>query len=194
LLGTSIAGVTLGIVPAGAWLIRILEDRFPQAPLPAQVRGVVAISGEWFGERTKPLVALSKKYPNALVLYSGTADQNPVERFAHFGGDASRLIVEGKSEDTYENAQFSGALMKPKPDERWILITSAYHMPRAVGCFRRAGFRIDAYPVEYLHPKGTFGFANRKVNEAELKFALREWGALVVYRILGRTDSLFPGP
>jgi uncharacterized SAM-binding protein YcdF (DUF218 family) len=194
-LAVAIAAVGVRVVPVGAWLIETLETRFPPAPLPERVDGVIAISGEWFGERTRALVMLSKKYPGATVLYSGAATyQDPVRRFAHFGGDASRLLVEGQSEDTYQNAQFSAALVKPRPGQTWVLITSAYHMPRAVGSFRRAGFHVLPYPVDYQRTVRHFGIADAGRNWSQLEFALREWGALAIYRILGRTDALFPGP
>jgi uncharacterized SAM-binding protein YcdF (DUF218 family) len=194
-LATAGAALAVRVIPVGAWWIDALETRFPPAPLPDRVEGLIAISGEWFGERTKPLVMLSKKYPGAKVLYSGaTASQNPLRRFVQFGGDPARLVVEGRSEDTYENAQFSAELEKPRPQDEWVLITSAYHMPRAVGCFRRAGFRVVPYPVDYRRPLARYGFAYREQNWSQFKFALREWGALAIYWMLGRTDALFPGP
>jgi uncharacterized SAM-binding protein YcdF (DUF218 family) len=194
-VGLAAAVVSVQVIPVGAWLIEALENRFPPPRLPNSVYGVVAISGEWFGERTMPLVMLSREYPDAIVLYSGAAaQQDPVQRFAHFGGDSGRLLVEGRSSDTYENAQFSAALVKPTAQQLWLLITSAYHMPRAVGSLRRAGFRVQAYPVDYLHPQARYGFAHREQNWSQLKFALREWGALAAYWLLGRTDALFPGP
>jgi DUF218 domain len=60
-----------------------------------------------------------------------------------------RIIVERKSRNTTENAAFTKQLVMPKPGERWLLVTSAMHMPRAVGVFRKAGFAVDAYPVGY---------------------------------------------
>ena len=60
-----------------------------------------------------------------------------------------RIIVERKSRNTVENAAFTKQLVMPKPGERWLLVTSAMHMPRAVGVFRKAGFAVDAYPVGY---------------------------------------------
>ena len=62
---------------------------------------------------------------------------------------ASRLTLEDRSRNTIENAVYSKALAQPKPGERWLLVTSALHMPRAMGAFRQAGFAVEAYPVDY---------------------------------------------
>ncbi len=66
-----------------------------------------------------------------------------------FGVPRERVMLENKSRNTAENAAFTKALVKPKPGERWLLVTSAQHMPRAVGCFRRVGFPVEAYPVDW---------------------------------------------
>lgn len=84
--------------------------------------------------------------------------------------------------------------MKPRPEQRWLLITSAYHMPRALDSFRRAGFHVSAYAVDYRRRQGGYGVAHQNENWAELRLAIREWGVLIVYRLLGRTDALVPGP
>ena len=59
-------------------------------------------------------------------------------------------MLEDQSRNTRENAIFTRRLVDPKPGERWLLVTSAWHMPRAIGVFRKAGFEIEAFPVDYL--------------------------------------------
>ena len=66
-----------------------------------------------------------------------------------FGIARDRVTLETRSRNTAENAAFTKALVKPKPGERWLLVTSALHMPRAIGCFRRVGFPVEAYPVDW---------------------------------------------
>ena len=61
----------------------------------------------------------------------------------------SRIALDDKSRDTAENARVSKIVAAPRPGERWLLITSAYHMPRAIGSFRREGFDVEAYPVDW---------------------------------------------
>jgi uncharacterized SAM-binding protein YcdF (DUF218 family) len=65
------------------------------------------------------------------------------------GISRDRAILEDRSRNTVENAVFSKAIVQPKRGERWLLVTSAYHMPRAIGVFRKAGFPIEPYPVDW---------------------------------------------
>lgn len=75
--------------------------------------------------------------------------------------------------------------------------TSAYHMPRAVGVFRKAGFAVEPYPVDWrtrgaqdeLRPFASVGDGLRRVDTA-----VREWVGLAVYWLTGRSSELFPGP
>lgn len=107
------------------------------------------------------------------------------------------MILEDRSRNTRENAQFSADLVHPEPGERWLLVTSAWHMPRAVGCFRQAGFTVTAFPVDYR----TRGWGDRvRLNGfasdglLQLDLAVKEWIGLVVYRIAGYTPDWLPGP
>jgi uncharacterized SAM-binding protein YcdF (DUF218 family) len=116
-----------------------------------------------------------------------------VQEYSDLGGDASRLVIEPGSRNTEENARYSSELMKPTPDQKWLLITSAAHMPRAIGCFRRVGFQVDAYPVSYMTKKaaGT-SFSSERLKQ--LDFAVKAWVGLVAYRLFQKTDALFPSP
>ena len=69
--------------------------------------------------------------------------------FEGLGVASSRLLMERQSRNTQENAEFSKAMVAPKPGERWLLVTSAFHMPRSVGLFRKAGFAVEPYPVDW---------------------------------------------
>ena len=90
-----------------------------------------------------------------------------------------------------------GRWPRPKPGERWLLVTSAYHMPRSVGLFRKAGFDVEAYPVDWRLGKGSdiFTFSNIAGDGlARIDPALREWMGLIAYRLTGKTDAFLPGP
>ena len=62
--------------------------------------------------------------------------------FERLGLEEGRVIYEDRSRNTTENAEFSRDIARPRPEETWLLITSAFHMPRAVGCFRRVGWNV----------------------------------------------------
>lgn len=180
-------------VPIGAWLLAPLEQRFPSASTLQPPHGIVAIAGD-NGERAMALVVLSRKFPAAHIVYSGEPRKDEfAKQFTLLGGDASRLTVETGSRNTEENARYTAEMVKPAPDQRWLLITSAFHMPRAIGCFRRAGFHVEAYPVAYLTSNSldiVRSFGSKGVGLLDL--AAKEWAGLLAYRLFRKTDALYP--
>ena len=134
---------------------------------------------------------LSQHYPKARLIFSGFIEQQRDEltRFAHLGDDPARIYMDPRRpRTTSEDALYSAASLKPKPSERWVLVTRALHMPRAVGCFRTAGIQVEPYPVEFTHP---FGPGSEALKDFDT--AAKEWIGLVAYRLMGKTDALFPG-
>jgi len=120
-----------------------------------------------------------------------------VQFLESLGVAPERFRVENRSLTTAENAQFVKALIDPKPTERWLLVTSAAHMPRAIGAFRKVGFRVEAYPVDWqtAGPIDLLSFAASPLTKLRLcDMALHEWLGLLIYRLTGKTDELFPGP
>lgn len=95
-----------------------------------------------------------------------------------------RLLLEKASRTTFENAMFSKQLARPLPGERWLLVTTTWHMPRAVGAFRKAGFSVLPWPIEKV---AAHHHDIRKV-------AQHEYLGLIGYWLFGRTSELFPGP
>jgi len=208
-------------VPIGGWLAGPLENRFPAKDLPERLDGIVVLGGSFNTAMTKDrgapqvngnaerifeLLALARRYPEARILFTGgEAAVNPIgsteadaarRLFAGIGFDPARVTFEDRSRNTWENALFSKQLADPKEAETWALVTSAAHLPRAVGCFRRAGFPVLAIPVDYRtratrqEPLSVQFAANLKQFDA----AVREWIGLLAYRLLGRTDAFFPAP
>ena len=107
------------------------------------------------------------------------------------------MVFEDRSRNTFENAVYTKALVKPRKGEDWLLITSAYHMPRAMGIFRALGMEPIAFPVDYR----TYGDSNDFRPPADgtlavrnFETAAREWVGLLVYRLTGKTDLLLPAP
>jgi uncharacterized SAM-binding protein YcdF (DUF218 family) len=110
------------------------------------------------------------------------------------GVPVERVTFEDKSRTTFENAAAATELMKPKPDENWLLVTSAYHMPRAMACFRKDGWRVFAAPTDYLTPgfflfKPEFKLAEHLI---QMQIALHEYIGLVAYNLMGKVDSFWP--
>jgi uncharacterized SAM-binding protein YcdF (DUF218 family) len=212
----------VGYLPIGKALAHILEDRFPPwnprrgppdgiivlggaiDPLLSQTRGMVALDDE--AERVTVIAGLARAYPKARIVYSSGngvlfPHARPEADFAaplleSFGVAPGRITLENRSRNTYENALFTKALVKPKPGEHWLLVTSAQHMPRAIGCFRRVGFPVEAYPVDWntrphLHLMLTDGLSAGLHRADE---AAHEWIGLAAYWLSGRTATFFPGP
>ena len=76
----------------------------------------------------------------------------------------------------------------PKQSETWVLVTSAHHMPRAMGAFRAVGFPVEADPVDFQSSRADIGGREQAV------LALREYLALFVYFLSGQSNELLPSP
>lgn len=220
----SMAGLFIaGLSPLANALILPLENRFPSStPAPVSVTGIIVLGGTYdsevtnlrgqmalneSGERILALGELARRYPQARIIYSGggsefTPDTTPeatlVEQTAPaLGVDPARIAYERKSLNTYENAFYSKQFASPQPGETWLLVTSAFHMPRSVGVFRQVGFDVVPHPVDFrtagasslLRP---FGFVGEGLRRTDI--ASKEWIGLVAYYLTGKTPHLFPGP
>ena len=148
-------------------------------------------------------VWLARVYPDAVLLYTGGSgsllnqEKKPsiVARkfFSQLGLNPKRVRFESDSKNTLENALKSYELIKPTPGQKWILVTSAYHMPRSVGIFRKVGWNVIPYPVDFNTTKNfRINFDLRQIGR--FSQGLREWVGLVAYRMKGEMTKLFPGP
>ena len=207
----------------GALLLGPLEERFQRpANLPAAVDGIVVLGGglegainlarggyemNRSGDRFVEAAILARRFPTARVLISGgtgtvflkgegDADTAP-RLLAGLGVAPERLMLENRSRNTAENAQFAKDMANPQPGETWLLVTSAYHMPRSMGLFRKVGFPVVAWPTDY-RTSGREGVGFATDNEIDslqnTTIAIREWVGLVAYWLTGRIDSVLPGP
>ena len=200
LAAAAACGLVIGaFTPIGLLLAVPLEKRFPFSQPDPQVPpdGIIMLAGG-AGDGIKVVSKLSQDFPQARLTFCGFREaKNFVKRLADLGVDPSRINVVPQSRTTSEDALYSTALLKPKPAERWLLITSAMHMPRAVGCFRVAGFRVEPYPVEYMTRSrwGPFDlFAVGSSALIQFDRAAKEWIGLIAYRLMGQIDALFPRP
>lgn len=174
--------ISVAYAGADAWLFNLLQNRFPLPTALQKVDGVVILGGGGPG-RIGALMDLVPRFPRARVVLSG-ADVTEIRAVRNLllraGADPNRLVIDARARNTYENALFSYQEVGPKPDEIWLVVTSAYHMPRAVGCFRALKWAVVPYPVDFRHP--TYGLT------------LHEWIGLVSYYLIGRSAALLPGP
>ena len=212
----------MGISPIGDALMLPLEQRFPKwdasrpapegivvlggviSPEVSAARGEVALNEA--AERVTAIADLARRFPAAKIVFSGGSARlfgGPNEAdlvvglFESFGIARERVLLERHGRNTHENATLTKALVNPKADARWLLVTSAHHMPRSVGTFRRAGFPVEAHPVDWrtrgadglLTPAGSF--AN---GLARTDAAVHEWVGLFFYWLTGRTSEFFPAP
>jgi uncharacterized SAM-binding protein YcdF (DUF218 family) len=213
LAGVILALAVSGLVPVGQWLLVPLENRFPPpAELPTRIDGVVMLGGivepkitaargaVALGdptERITTLIELAARYPDARLVISADGEAAMLRRLLRAQGlPSGRILFEDRARDTYENAVFSRNLAEPRPGERWLLVTSAAHMPRAVGCFEQVGWPVIAYPVDYQTTGRFEPWARLDVGLRlhELDQASRAWVGAVVYWLGGRTGALFPAP
>jgi uncharacterized SAM-binding protein YcdF (DUF218 family) len=225
LLIASVAVLAIcGFSPLGNLLLYPLESRFPPwdaargapdgivvlggsiDPDLSAAHGLTVFSGSV--DRIIAGAALAHRYPKARIVFSGgnanlVADDAAKEAdyaisvFESLGISRDRLIMERRSRNTKENAEFSKAMVGPKDGERWLLVTSGYHMPRSVGLFRKAGFAVEPYPVDWRTGGGTdlLTFSTLAVNGLErTDAAMREWIGLAAYRATGKIDEFLPGP
>src|SRR5262249_15431580 len=192
-------GLVIGaFTPIAVALTMPLEYRFRFSPPHSQAppHGIILLAGSGSGG-IDAAGALSRNYPEARIIFSGFSARPALKRFARVGGDPARVYVESRPRTTFEDALYSAALLKPKPGERWLLVTSALHMPRAVGCFRVAGFEVQPYPVGFstIGPPSLFVLnATGSVALLQLDVAAKEWIGLIAYGLMGKTDALFPAP
>jgi uncharacterized SAM-binding protein YcdF (DUF218 family) len=197
---TVACGLVFGtFTPIGIALAVPLEYRFAFSPSDSRADpdGIILLGGTGISG-VAAVAALSQDYPKARLIFSGlgaTDWADELKTFAQLGGEPTRIYVEPRPRTTSEDAFYAAALLKPKPDERWLLVTTAIHMPRAVGCFRVAGFQVEPYPVEFRtvpHPFAAFAPGSKALSQ--LDTAAKEWIGLIAYRLMGKTDTLFPRP
>lgn len=216
-----IALVTAEYTTIGALLLVPLENRFPAVDtLPADVTGIIILGGavqagaaaearnqvllNGSAERMTEAVVLARRLPRARLAFTGfSGDLFPegwseadlAQRFfSAMGIPAGRVVYEAASRNTAENAAFLKAMVTPRPGQTWLLVTSARHMPRSVGCFRQVGWEVVPYPVDFILPPAPSLRLTAGGGLGVVGTAMREWVGLLAYWLTDRTNSLFPAP
>jgi uncharacterized SAM-binding protein YcdF (DUF218 family) len=220
------AGVALlivcGLSPLGNIMVLPLEQRFARPELPADVAGIIMLGGfespgisnaraqmalNEAAERLTESVLLARERPAAKVIFTGgvaslvsseDSAANAVGSYLQAVGiGQDRIALEGASRTTYENAVNLARMLDPKPGQTFVLVTSAYHMPRAIGTFRQQGFEALAWPVDYRTSgprEMTAWFGSIAAGLERVDLAFKEWIGLLAYWASGRSYALWPGP
>ena len=207
-----------GVLPTGSYLNYLLEKDYHYSNIPENIDGILILSGATnpllskehdqvnlnsSAERLTESVHLIKKYPNAKIVFSGGSGSliNPDlshatvanKFYLNMGLDTSNFIFEKTSRNTYENIIFSKKIVNPQKNEKWIVITSAFHMKRSIGIAEKADWNLIPYPTDFYKLKNfswnlSFNFLE---NLYEFKKASHEWLGLISYYFMNRTSKVF---
>lgn len=221
LLAIGVGGyVAIALFPIGTWLLRPLEDRFPPPlPLPEKVDGIISLGGAFnlgltqsrgrpalndSAARMTDFAALARRYPHVLLVFAGGNGEliaGPITEaevarvfYSELGIDPRRIQFENRSRNTHENAVEAFRLVHPKPRQRWLLVTTAADLPRAVGAFRTAGWNVIPVPADYHTPVSGGWMPGLIRGLRNTDWAVHEWIGLIYYRLRGWTPTLLPGP
>jgi uncharacterized SAM-binding protein YcdF (DUF218 family) len=219
----ALAFLAVAVFPIARWITSPLEDRFPRPrQLPDRVDGLIVLGGavdpdttarrglptlNGEAERMTEFVRLAKSYPGARLVFSGGSallSAHPVPKeagvarifFRQQGLDVRRILFEDRSRNTYENVLLSKALAKPRRGETWLLVQSAHAVPRSIGIFHRLGWPVIPVPVAYKTSEaGGFDLGYDLADSLMMvENSSHDWLGLLVYRLTGKTDALFPSP
>ncbi len=214
---TLTAFLLIALLPVQDWVLYPLESRYlkPSAPI-EEVRGILVLGGaeetrisaSWQSfsandamERLTTAAALAREYPQAKLVFSGGSGKlsQPAMKEAEWaqrfwleqGIPADQILLESQARNTWENALNLQALLKPHSDQTWLLVTSAYHMPRAKGIFDHLKWEVIPYPTAYLSRSADYRpwfEADFKEHLYYLTVGVREWIGLVVYSLTDKAQ------
>ncbi len=220
LLVSGFCALLIALLPIADWLYLPLEKRFVASPsLPNTIDGIIVLGGfidtqtsdAWkqvqtndAAERLLAFQALARQYPNAKLMFSGgngTLDSNGSKEadsvaslMTGLGLADREIILESQSRNTWENVRLSKAMVAPRADEHWLMITSAAHMPRAVGIFCSQQWPITPYPVDFRANREQLLRLEMRFAEnlLALRQASREWLGLIAYFLSAKTSQFLP--
>jgi uncharacterized SAM-binding protein YcdF (DUF218 family) len=211
----------VALFPLHVLVLAPLENRIPRATLPPSITGIIVLGGAVDevitrdrglpslndnAERMTEAVALARLYPEARLVFTGGSGRLPPAEvteadaaeafFRRAGVPAAQMLFERASRNTEENAENTQAMLRPALGQTWVLITSAMHMPRALGLLRRLGWQVFPWPVGYKTGHSLRGAYDTSFPERLhlIDAGVHEWIGLLAYRLLRRTDTLLPGP
>jgi len=223
LIPSLVAFLAIAFLPLDEWVARPLETRFPPWQDDGRpVDGIIVLGGSvnlasssaWndlslnsAADRLVAMADLARRYPSAKLVFTGgygaltgraISEADIIEQhITKLGLPTDRILYERQSRNTRENALFTKTMLNPKPTERWLLVTSAWHMPRSIGLFRKVGWIVEAYPVGWTTSPG-FGDSAKapEMSKHMVRFdtMAQEWVGLFAARIAGYSDDVLPHP
>jgi uncharacterized SAM-binding protein YcdF (DUF218 family) len=210
-------------LPLGDWALVPLEQCESKTQIPMKVDGVIVLGGAVDNESTIAaggaefnsaadrfigMLKLMKTYPEAKIIYSGGPGSPKYPDFkeadyikhavADIGLDAARVVVENQARNTAENVAYTKSVFSNPPGQSWLIVTSAYHLPRALSLFREAGaasqthfypYATDFITGQRVHFQFTFDLPG---NLGKLDTAVKEYAALGMNKLLGRSNRFLP--
>ncbi len=215
----SAAIIIIALLPIGGWLLYPLETQFGTQPkLPKHIDGIILLGGSFktqnsqawnktqtnrYAGRIHSFITLKHQYPNAKAVFSGgkanIKGTYPAEAFyaqkLFNAMGINDVIYESNARNTYENILYSKQIVQPKHGENWIVVTSAFHLPRTIGVFCQQKWPVIPYPADFhTNPDTLFKPGiNLNNNLNLLKDAIHEWIGLIAYYLTNKTTALLPG-
>ena len=211
--------IIIAVIPTGNYMFYQLEKKFHlKTILPEQIDGILILSGatnplltkefdqinlNGSVERLTESIQLHKKYPAATIIYSGGSGSLKYPDLTHSyvakkffiqqQVNLDKIIFESKSRNTFENIFYSKEISSPQPNENWILVTTAFHMTRALNVAEKLNWEFIPYAVDFYIPK-KFSWKpslNFIGNIYSMHSASHEWVGLVAYYLMGRTNKIY---
>ena len=145
-------------------------------------------------ERMTLPIGLMRKFPNFELIFSGgegrlvptgTTEAELAKVFYEEQGvDMKRVTLESKARNTRENASQVAALLGERCKQPWLLVTSAWHMPRSMAEFDAVGCNVTAYPVDFRTGEETSWTEYSMVGSLMAwQIALHEYLGMLVYGV-----------
>lgn len=212
-----------GLSPISNFMMQTLENRIPAGVIPDRIDGIIILVGAVNmgilrpglielndqADRIVEGVILTKRHPEAkLIITGGSGYLNQSENLREadylkklailLGVNEDRIVIERNSRNTHEHAVEMAKLLLDKDGGRWVLITSAFHMPRSFGCFKKEGINVIPHPVDFKTKTDVYtdfsllSLLPKISNISSFSNVLHEWLGLIAYWMAGHTDSLFP--
>lgn len=213
--------VMLSVLPVGTLMLAALEGQYPPLRrLPKKVDGIIVLGGasqphiafargqaavNGNAERLLAFASLARRYPEAKLVFSGgrgglrksvLSQADVVAKiFVESGLETGRIVFESEARNTNDSPRLIRERVEPRAGETWLLVTSATHMARSLGVFRKQGWNVTAYPCDYRTEGGmrsltlTFSIAGGLHEFAQ---GSRAWIGLLAYYLMGRTSALLP--